>query len=123
MSMTASVNMKSLKDRAKEFGARLPFMDGKEKGKTEELLGQVSTINEYGFLPNESGEMYVAFTVAERPNKFYFGGGVLTDRMIQLDQEGYGEAIRAEGLPVLMTEAKSRKTNRTYTNVEFFPEN
>lgn len=115
--------MKSLKDRAKEFGARLPFMDGKDKGATEELLGQVSTINEYGFLPSESGEMYVVFTVKERQNKFFFGGGVLTDRMIQLDQEGYGEDIRAEGLPVLLTEAKSKKTKRTYTNVEFFPEN
>lgn len=115
------MKMKSLRERAKEFSARLPFMDGREKGDTSELLGQVSTINEYGFLPSEDGSMYAAFTVSERSGKFYFAGSVLTDRLIQLDQEGYGTAIREEGLPVLMTTAKAKKSNRTYTNVEFFP--
>lgn len=112
---------KSLMERAKEFSARLPFMDGKDKGNPDELLGQVSTINDYGFLPSEDGSSYVVFTVAERSGKFYFGGSVLTERMSQLDQEGYGEAIREGGLPVLMTQAKARKSGRTYTNVEFFP--
>lgn len=115
--------MKSLKERAKEFGARLPFMDGRDKGDTEELLGQVSTIKEYGFLPNDDGGMYAVFTVEERSNRFYFGGAVLTDRLTELDQEGYGEAIRTEGLPVLMTKVTSKKTKRSYTAVEFFPDN
>lgn len=114
--------IKSLKDRAKEFSARLPFMDGKDKGDVSELLGQVSTIKDYGFLPAEDGTFYVVFAVAERSNKFYFGGSVLTDRMTTLDQEGYGPDIRENGLPVLMTMAKARKSGRTYTNVEFFPE-
>lgn len=113
--------MKSLKERAKEFSVRLPFMEGKDKGDTKELIGTVNTINEYGFLPNENGEAYAVFTVKERPSKFYFGGTVLTDRLEQLEAEGYHEAINAEGLPILMTEKKS-KNNRGYTNVEFFPE-
>lgn len=113
---------KSLRDRAKEFDARLPFMDGREKGSTDELLGQVSTIVDYGFLPNDDGNMYVAFIIRERSGKFYFGGTVLTERMIELDQDGYGPAIREEGLPILMTSAKSKKSNRTYTNVSFYPE-
>lgn len=114
--------MKSLKERAKEFDARLPFMDGREKGDTAELLGQVSTMDEYGFLPNEAGENYVVFTVRERMNKFYFGGGVLTARMIELDQDGYRDAILAEGLPLLLTQTKSKKTGRSYVNVTFYPE-
>lgn len=114
--------MKSLKERAKEFSVRLPFMDGRDKGETGELLGQVSTITDYGFLPNEQGEMYVAFIVKERSSKFYFGGTVLTDRMAQLDAEGYHDAIVEEGLPMLMTEQKSRKGGRTYVAVEFYPE-
>ena len=113
--------MKSLKERAKEFSARLPFMDGREKGKTDELVGTVNTIVEYGFLPNEQGQLYAAFIVKERSGKFYFGGTVLTDQLMQLDQEGYHEAIVAEGLPMLMTEKRS-KNGRTYTNVSFFPE-
>ena len=114
-------NMKSLRERAKEFDVRLPFMEGRDKGETRELLGTVNTITEYGFLPNENGEVYACFIVKERPGKFYFGGTVITDRLAQLETEGYHEAIVAEGLPILMAEKKS-KNNRTFTNVVFFPE-
>lgn len=121
MNSNENKSMKSLRERAKEFDARLPFMEGRDKGDTKELLGQDSTINEYGFLPNEAGEPYAVFTVKERPSKFYFGGSVITDRLIKLEEEGYHDAIVAEGLPVRMTEKKSRN-NRTFVNVVFFPE-
>ena len=113
--------MKSLKDRAKEFDVRLPFMEGCTKGETKELIGQITTITDYGFLPNEAGEMYAAFIVKERKDKFYFGGTVLTDRLQQLEAEGYHDAIVEEGLPMVMTEKKS-KNGRNFTNVEFYPE-
>lgn len=112
---------KSLRDRAREFSVQLPLMEGREKGDTNELIGTVNTINEFGFLPNENGEAYAVFTVKERPGKFYFGGTVLTDRLTRLEAEGYHEAIVDEGLPMLMTEKKS-KNKRSYTNVEFYPE-
>lgn len=114
-------SIKSLRERAKEFSVQLPFMEGREKGETRELIGTVNTIEEYGFLPNEKGGQYVVFTVKERPKTFYFGGMVLTDQLAQLEAEGYHEAINAEGLPMLMTEKKS-KNKMTYTNVEFYPE-
>ena len=117
-----STNMKkSLRERAREFSVQLPLMEGREKGDTSELLGNISTINDYGFLPNENGEAYACFIVDERPGKFYFGGTVMTDRLEQLEADGYHEAVVFEGLPVLMTEKKSRN-NRTFTNVVFFPE-
>lgn len=121
MSTNENKSMKSLKERAKEFDILLPFMEGREKGETKDLLGQVSTVVDYGFLPNDKGEVYVAFIVKERSDKFYFGGQVLTDRLLKLDAEGYREAIETEGLPILMNEKKS-KNNRTFTNVVFFPE-
>ena len=113
---------KSLREIAKEFSVQLPFMEGREKGDTKELIGQVSTIIDYGFLPNEQGEPYACFIVKERSKKFYFGGSVLTDRLNVLDDKGYHDDIVEEGLPVLMTEQKSKKSNRTYTAVEFYPE-
>lgn len=119
--MSNNKTLKSLKDRAKEFSVRLPFMDGREKGDVEELIGTVNTIDEFGFLNNESGEPYAVFTVKERPKVFYFGGAVLSDRLLQLEAEGYHDTIVAEGLPVLMTQKKS-KNNRNYTNIEFYPE-
>ena len=114
--------LKSLRDRAKEFDTRLPLMEGRDKGDTSELLAQVTTITDYGFLPNEAGEPYAVFIVKERAGKFYFGGTVLTARLSDLDAEGYHDAIVAEGLPILMTETKAKKSNRTYTDVKFFPE-
>lgn len=123
MSTNEIKSMKSLRERAKEFSVLLPLMEGKEKEELDALLGQVSTINDYGFLSDrERGEAYVVFTVKERPNKFFFGGTVLTDRLSQLEAEGYHEAILAEGLPVLLTRQKNKKGDKKYTNVEFFPE-
>lgn len=113
---------KSLKQRAMEFDQQLPLMEGREKGNTDELLGQVCTLTDYGFLPNEQGEQYAAFIVAERSNKFYFAGSVLTARLIELDGEGWGESIREEGLPLLMTTVTSKANKRKYTNVKFYPE-
>lgn len=121
MSNEINNTIKSLRERAKEFDVRLPFMEGRDKGDTKELIGQDSTIVEYGFLPNEQGEAYACFIVKERPGKFYFGGTVITDRLEQLEAEGYHAAIVAEGLPVRMTEKKS-KNGRFFTNVVFFPE-
>ena len=114
--------MKSLKERAKAFDVQLPFMDGRDKGETKDLLGQVSTITDYGFIPNDAGEAYVVFITAERANKFFFGGSGLTARMLELENDGYHDAIVAEGLPVLFTEEKSKKSNRAYINVKFYPE-
>lgn len=113
--------MKSLRERAKEFSVQLPFMDGREKGDGKELLGTVNTIRDYGFLKGEDNREYVVFIVEQRHDKFYFGGTVLTDQMQQLEAEGYHDAIIEEGLPMLMTEKKS-KNKRSYVNVEFYPE-
>lgn len=116
-----TMNKKSLFDRVKEFDSRLPFMDGREKGKTEDLIGTVNTIRDFGFLPNDRGEQYAAFIVDERPDKFYFGGTVLTDRLTQLEAEGYHDDVVELGLPMVMTEQKSRN-GRSFVNVKFNPE-
>lgn len=112
---------KSLRDRAKEFSVQLPFMENREKGDAKELIGMVSTIADYGFLKGDDGREYAVFITRENTKKFYFGGTVLTDQLAQLEAEGYHEVIVDEGLPMLMTEKKS-KNNRAYINVEFYPE-
>lgn len=114
-------SMKSLKERAKEFSVRLPFMEGRDKGDLKKLNGIVSTICDFGFLNDENGEAYVVFITKERAKEFFFGGQVLTDQLSQLLTEGYYETIVAEGLPVLFGEKKSRN-GRSYTTVEFYPE-
>lgn len=117
--MNANVK-KSLKERAKEFSVQLPFMDGREKGEMSELIGQISTIVDYGFL-KDGEKTYVCFITKERAKSFYFGGQVLTDQLEQLEAEGYHDDITAEGLPVLFTTKKS-KNKMSYTAVEFYPD-
>jgi hypothetical protein len=116
--------LKSLKERAKEFSILLPFMEGRQKGDMERIIDMPVTIKEYGFLHDTTDghdKDYVCFTVAEDPQNFYFGGQVLTDNMHDLDSEGYHDAIVAEGLPVLFEKKKS-KNKREYTTVTFYPE-
>lgn len=120
-----SKSMKDLKARAKEFSILLPFMEGKDKGDLGRIVDTNVTIVEYGFLhdTNDDGsdKDYVCFMVKEDPQNFYFGGQVLTENMHELDEEGYGDAIRKEGLPVLFSKKKS-KNKREYTTVTFYPE-
>ncbi len=114
---------KSLKDRVKEFSVQIPFMENREKGEMDGLKGEIVTITDFGFLRDtEKDQDYVCFIIEEDPERFYFGGQVLTDQLSKLEDEGYKEEINAMGLPALFTEKKNRKGNRTYTTVEFYPE-
>lgn len=112
---------KSLKDRSKEFSILLPFMEGREKADLKNLIEETVTINDFGFLKDEKGQEYVAFTTKEDTEHFYFGGMVLTQNMQELEADGYGEEIRKDGLPVKFGEKRS-KNKMTYTTVEFYPE-
>lgn len=117
--MSNETMKKSLRDRLKEFNAQLPIMTDREKADVNELIATVCTINDFDFLSNEAGEPYAVFTVKERPGKFYFGGSILTDRLLALKNEGYYDVVVAEGIPTLMTWAKSKKSNRNYVDVSF----
>jgi hypothetical protein len=119
--MSEATVRKSLKERSKEFSVRLPFMEAREKGEIKDILGQVCTIRDYGFLKGEKNNDYVVIVTDEYPKTFYFGGQVLTDQMQQLEAEGYHDEINEAGLPFVMTEKKS-KNNKTYVNVMFYPD-
>ena len=119
--MSEATMRKSLKERAKEFSVRLPFMEGREKGEVKDILGQVCTIRDYGFLKGEKNNDYVVIIVDEYPKLFFFGGQVLTDQMAQLEAEGFRDEINEAGLPFVMVEKKS-KNNKTYANVTFYPD-
>lgn len=113
--------IKSLKERASQLTAQLELMEGRTKGETDQLLNINVTVTDFGFLSGDNGD-YVVFTIKEDPSKFFFGGGVLTSHIQELDKEGYKQAIQSEGLPIRLEKKKS-KANRLYTNVIFYPEN
>ena len=109
--------MKSLKERVMELGTVVELAVGREKGETKDLLGDVVTINNAEVV-EMNDDTFVAFTVAEDKKKFYFGGKVLSNDLITLLNEGYGDAIKKEGIKITLNEEKS-KNNRTYTKVTY----
>ena len=110
--------MMSLKERVKDLGVAINLAKDREKGDLEELLGRNITINnaEMVYLDTDN---YVAFTVEEDDKKFYFGGQVLTQDLSTLLKEGYLDAIKKDGLPVILTREKSKKTGNRYTKVTY----
>lgn len=109
--------MKSLKERVMELGTVVELAVGREKGETKDLLGEVVTINNVEVV-EMNDDTFVAFTVAEDKKKFYFGGKVLSNDLITLLNEGYGDAIKKEGIKITLNVEKS-KNNRTYTKVTY----
>ena len=113
--------MSNLKAFAKKLTEQLEIMQGKEKGNTDDLIGEIVTITDFDFLNSQNGK-YGVFTVKEHPDTFYFAGQVLTDDLEQLDQSGLRPDVQKEGLPALLTKKKAKESNRYYTNVLFYPE-
>jgi hypothetical protein len=118
-----SIEKKTLKQRAQEMSqAQLPIMVDRDKGEMEDLIGQIVTIRDYGFLTSEKGGEYAVFIVDEDPKVFYFGGKVLTDSLTEFDQDGFHADVLKDGLPVLFAKKKSKDKKNTYTSVMFYPE-
>lgn len=111
----------SLRNRTKQLGNTLPFMENREKGSLHEITDRTATITDFGFLKDENNSEYVVFIVQEDSTNFYFGGKVLTEDLYDLESDGYGEEIRTKGLPVRLERVMS-KNKREYTKVTYYPE-
>jgi hypothetical protein len=115
----------SLKDKALAMNGNggIPFMEGREKAK--ELPTQSSvTIDNYGFIDGEEGE-YVVLSLKEFPKSFFFGGSVVTEKMLELDKSLTSEEkeeIKTVGLPVQFLKRKNKAGKREYASCEFYPE-
>lgn len=112
----------NLREKAKSFNVVLELMADKEKGDFSDLCnGNTLTIDDYGFIKDhEKDSEYVVITVKESPDLFYFGGAVLTENMLELDADGFGDEIRKKGLPVSFNK-KMSKNKREYATVDFYP--
>ena len=108
----------SLQERLREeFTNSLPFMTGREKGKTEELIGKTVTLIDCGLLAGEDGDFGVAI-FKEYEKEFFFGGSVLSDIIKTIVKNNDVEELRREGLTLKFSTEKSKKTKRNYTKVE-----
>lgn len=115
------MSVKDLVKRIKtELSNGLPFMEGRENGS---LVCDTSvTISEFGFLTDhEKGEEYAVFLLKEDSEHFYFGGGVVTEKLQTIKQmltEDELKELLTEGLQVKFEKKKSKDKNREYTDME-----
>ena len=119
------MNELNLMDLAKSLNGEggIPFMENREK--KELPCGSPVTIVDYGFIKDEDGD-YVVLALKEFPKNFYFGGGVVTEKMQSLDkivttELSIHDQVCKAGLPVLFTKKANKKNTRNYMTCEFYP--
>lgn len=109
-----------LKKVKTELSAGLPFMEGREKGSI--VADYELTINEFDFLVDtDSQEPYVCFLVAEDNEHFFFGGGVVTEKLKRIKEllnDEELQELKSEGLKVRFVKKKSKDKNREYMDLE-----
>ena len=109
-----------LKKVKTELSAGLPFMEGREKGTL--VADYELTINEFDFLTDsETQEPYVCFLVAEDTQHFFFGGGVVTEKLKRIKEvltDDELNELKTQGLKVKFVKKKSKDRNREYMDLE-----
>lgn len=114
------MNLQDLRNEAGKLTAQSEIMENRDKGEMSAMLNLPLTIIDYDFMEGNDGTYSVILFQGEDKH-FFFGGGVITDHLLKLDEKGYKETIKKEGLPVRF-ESKKSKNNRFYTNAILFPE-
>lgn len=114
-------NINELLSKVKQItSSGLDFMEGKTKLEIKDILGQILTVAEYGFLEGDEGE-YVVIAVREYPNNFLYGSSVVTQAFKQLDENFSKEDIQEiinYGLMFRLEECIS-KNKRKYIKIKF----
>ncbi|MEG0408493.1 MAG: hypothetical protein RR623_06430 [Bacilli bacterium] len=76
------INIENILNKLKvELEAGLPFMEGRTKG--DILEGVQYTVINFGTLHGDDGE-YVVFITKEDDTKFFFGGQVITEKLVKI---------------------------------------
>lgn len=101
-------------DKFKRNG--IPFMDTCTNGLIGELENMDFHITEWGFFDGQHGDC-VAFTVKEKPGKFFFGNAILAEMLKTVEADNMAAIVPDTAC---RTELKqSRRTGRNYRTFIF----
>lgn len=109
----------SLADKMKDFkGKTVEFMENREKGAVNYLIDTEKTIVDFDIINSrKQKKSFAVFILKEDDKKYYFGGQVLTDFLLSLNNEE-AEELRTKGCKVKFSKVKS-ENGFTYTNIDF----
>lgn len=116
----------TLAERARKLREISPVMKGRTKLETRDVTNQELTIIEADLVKEGDEEQYAVVVFKEHPDKFLFGGLVLTSLIAalkaELESEGLilNEELKSSTDPVKikLIPRKGRTSNRGYTDVE-----
>src|SRR5574344_78738 len=92
-------------------------LEGKTQLKKDEILDIELTINDFSFARTSNGETSVIL-FKETPDKFLFGGKVITNLLKDINDDPEAvKALKEEGLKVRFFNSTSR-SGKDYVNVE-----
>ena len=117
----AKANKPSIKDFKELIDVSIKIAKGREKGSLDDLKGEKVTINAIEVVKdNSTNDKYIAFTIDEDSEHFFFGGSVISDILTKwtnyCSSLGYDDFIPITGT----IEEKKSKNNLKYNvfNVE-----
>lgn len=111
----SKVNKPSIKNFKELIDVSIKIAKGREKGSLDDLKGEKVTINAIEVVKDKStNDEYIAFTIEEDDEHFFFGGSVISDVLIKwvnyCESLGYDEFVPITGT----IEEKKSKNNLKY---------
>lgn len=103
-----------IKELMKSLERISPVTDGRDKMEMSDVYNVRVTIDDLDIITPGKGDPYVVLHLKEYPDKFVFGGSVVTQRFLDAAEqlgtfEMVVDAIRAEPLAVKFTRQTSKK--------------
>ena len=111
-------SIKKARTQGKEF--RIKDLKSLTNLEAQDVYDKELTIIEFDISHTKDGNEYCVVMFKELKNSFYFGKSVLTElcKEIEADDEALDE-LHKKGLKVIISEATSKSTGRTYETVKF----
>lgn len=111
----SNVNKPSIKDFKELIDVSIKIAKGREKGSLDDLKGEKITVNAIEVVKdNSTNDEYIAFTIEEDKEHFFFGGSVISDILTKwvnyCSSLGYDDFIPITGT----IEEKKSKNNLKY---------
>ena len=111
--------MSILEKVKKQMEKQANVMEGRTKGEIKELTAYL--IKDFTILKDKNtGADYSAFIVEGNDEEFFFGGAVVTDKLLRIKEMLTDEELdelKKEGIPVMFIGKKS-KNKRNYIDME-----
>lgn len=93
----------------------IPFMDGRDKGESADIVGKWLHIDDFGFIKGDNGEFAVV-SFAEDAEHFYFMNSIITEMLQKVNADSMRKYL---GSQAIRFDMKTSAKGRDYMTYEF----